>query len=100
MSRYYLKVILYARIHNIIHVLISSKHQTIKSGEFKLAMQYLITLVHIQMQQMVHELAPPICVLKFTKFSPFLFLSPFLILSLFLSRFVINDHKGSNFSEN
>jgi hypothetical protein len=29
-----------------------------------------------------------------------LFLSPFLTLSLFLSPFVINDHKGSNFSEN
>ena len=32
-------------------------------------MQNLIMLVHIQMQQMVHELAPPICVLKFKKFS-------------------------------
>ena len=64
-------------------------------------MQHLIMLVHIQMQQMVHELAPPICVLKFKKFSLlFLFLSPFLTLSLFLSPFVINDHKGSNFSEN
>ena len=57
-------------------------------------MQHLIMLVHIQMQQMVHELAPPICVLKFKRFS-----SSFLSLSLFLSPFVINDHKGSNFSE-
>jgi len=44
---------------------ISSKHQPNKSGEFKLAVQHNIMLVHIQMQQMVHELAPPICVLKF-----------------------------------
>ena len=71
-------------------------------------MQHLIMLVHIQMQQMVHELAPPICVLRIKKFSllffvslPFFFVSlPFLTLSLFLSPFVINDHKGSNFSEN
>ena len=37
-------------------------------------MQHLIMLVHIQMQQMVHELAPLICVLKFKEFSPFLYL--------------------------
>ena len=65
-------------------------------------MQHLIMLVHIQMQQMIHELAPPICVLKFKKFSlSFLSLSLFLSpLFLFLTLFVINDHKGSTFSEN
>ena len=71
-------------------------------------MQHLIMLVHIQMQQMVHELAPPICVLKFnlslsifkSLLSP---LSTFLLLydlSLFLSPFVINDHKDLDYSEN
>ena len=45
-------------------------------------------LVHIQMQQMVHELAPPICVLKFKRFSLFfcfLSLSLFCFLSFFIS---------------
>ena len=68
-------------------------------------MQHLIMLVHIQMQQMVHELASPICVLKFNLslsiFKSFLsLLSTFLPLydlTLFLSPFVINDYKGSNF---
>jgi len=60
-----MKIKLFARNQSIIQVLVSSKHQSNKSSIFKLAMQHLIILVHIQMQQMVHELAPPICVVKF-----------------------------------
>jgi len=33
--------------------------------EIKFAMQHIIMLMHIQMQQMIHELAPPTCVLNF-----------------------------------
>ena len=69
-------------------------------------MQHLIMLMHIQIQQMVHELAPPICVLKFKRFLYFslpIFVSlvslplvDFIFVSL---PFVINDQKGSKFSE-
>jgi hypothetical protein len=72
-------------------------------------------LMHIQMQQIIHELAPPICVLNFNWsisnviispyyiFLPFcnltFYLSDFSIFVTFLSPFVNNHQKGANFSE-
>jgi len=60
-----MEIKLYARNQSIIQVLFLTSTNQKKSSEFKLAMQHLIMLVHIQMQQMVHELAPSICMLKF-----------------------------------
>jgi hypothetical protein len=74
------------------------------------AMQQFIMLMHIQMQQIINELAPPTCVLNFNWslsnviFSPLLYLSPplqlnFFIFVTFLSPFVNKYKKGANFSE-
>jgi hypothetical protein len=66
------------------------------------AMQQFIMLMHIQMQQIIHELAPPTCVFNFNLSPPyyiFLPLCDFSIFVTFLSLFVNNHQKGANFSE-
>jgi hypothetical protein len=80
------------------------------------AMQQFIMLMHIQMQQIIHELAPPTCVRNFNWSLSKVILSPLQYLSLplqlnflslcdfylfvtFLSPFVNNHQKGANFSE-
>jgi hypothetical protein len=61
------------------------------------------------MQQIIHELAPPTCVLNFNFSPPYYIFLPlcnltfylcnFSIFVTFLSSFVNNHKKGANFSE-
>jgi hypothetical protein len=72
------------------------------------AMQQFIMLMHIQKQQIIHELAPPTCVDPLISLSLIISFSPlqlnflscdFSIFVTFLSPFVNNHQKGANFSE-
>ena len=84
MSRYHKKIKLYARIQSIIQVLFLASTNRTRVVNLNLRCNTTFLLVHIQMQQIVHELAPLfVCSsfnLNFQKLSlplyDFIFVSP------------------------
>ena len=105
MSRYHMKIKLYARIQSIIQVLFLASTNQTRVVNLNLQCNTSLCLCTLKCNKWFMSLLPLFVCSSFNLslsifksfLSPLSTFLPLYNLSLFLSPFVINDHKGSNF---